>query len=162
MPGTIRLKRQFKPAATGDGLRRALLPKESDILKQCVQWLKLQGIFAFRVNSGAMGGAYKGKRHYVRFSIPGCSDILGCLPPDGRLLACECKRPGAKLRPEQVVFLESVERAGGLALVVTSLAELIDGFMPLAEGDRWVQFRPVRNVKREFPHAQQITPNERD
>ena len=43
-------------------------PREADTLKACLQLLRLRGVFAFWVNSGAVAGTYKGKRRFVRFT----------------------------------------------------------------------------------------------
>lgn len=51
------------------------------------------------------------------------SDILGVLP-EGRFLACEVKKPGGRLRPEQASFLDRVAELGGVALCVSSVEEL--------------------------------------
>jgi hypothetical protein len=80
----------------------------------------LRGVSAWRSNTGA---ARFGDR-FVRFGVPGVADILGVLPPSGRLLAVEVKGPGGRVRPSQRAFLDNVEAAGGLALVVRDVAEL--------------------------------------
>lgn len=87
-------------------------PTEADLVKACLQLLRLRGIFAFRVNCGAVLGTHRGKRRFVRFtSVPGVSDILGVLP-GGRLLCVEAKGPKGKLRASQAAFLDAVRRAG--------------------------------------------------
>lgn len=95
--------------------------KESDVLAACLQYLALRRIFAWRQNQGAIplpGGRYR------KFNgMAGQSDIIGCLP-DGRFLACEVKRPGGKMSPEQEEFQRRVTEAGGVAVCVTSIDEL--------------------------------------
>jgi hypothetical protein len=99
-------------------------PRESDILRSCLDLLRLRGVFAWRVNSGAVAGEYNGRRRFVRFhGAPGCADIIGILP-GGRFLAVECKRPGNKPTPQQTAFLEAVRQQGGLALVVSDVRDL--------------------------------------
>ncbi|MBY0525548.1 MAG: VRR-NUC domain-containing protein [Gemmataceae bacterium] len=99
--------------------------KEADILRDCLTWLKLHGVFCWRQNQGAIAGEYNGKRRFLRFtSMAGVSDILGVLPPTGRLLAIECKRPGRKPTPEQEAFLDIVRHCGGVAFCVHSTIEL--------------------------------------
>lgn len=95
-------------------------PRETDLVNACLELLAIRGIMAWRNNTGATKVAGR----CIRFGHPGSADILGCLPPSGRLLAVECKMPGGKLRPNQAVFLDSVRMAGGLALVVRDVAEL--------------------------------------
>lgn len=105
-------------------------PLEKDVQASIMQWLRLQGAFPIRLNSGAFAGEYKGRRRFVKFnSEPGCSDIIAVLP-GGRLLACEVKRPGWKFRPsdhheqEQASFLEAVRRRGGVGIFATSIEDV--------------------------------------
>ena len=110
-------------------------PKESDIQKALLDWLRIHGAVAIRVNSGAFAGEYKGKKRFVKLNdTPGCSDILCCW--QGRFLAVEVKRElprtknvallsKAALRlATQQAFLNSITRAGGIGVMVTSVAEL--------------------------------------
>ena len=76
----------------------------------------------------------RGFRRFV--GLKGVSDILGILPQTvrvegdprpvtfGNLLAVETKRPGEKLRPDQVEFLRRVNEQGGVGLCVQSVREL--------------------------------------
>jgi hypothetical protein len=99
--------------------------RESDIVRDCLTWLRLQGVFCWRQNQGAITGSYKGKRRFLRFtSVDGVSDILGVLRPQGQLLALEVKRPGKKPTPEQEAFLATVRDHGGIGAYVQSVAEL--------------------------------------
>jgi VRR-NUC domain len=99
--------------------------READILRACLTWLHLQGVYCWRQNQGAIAAVSQGKRRFFRFSgISGVSDILGLLRPSGRLLAIEVKRPGCQPTPEQQIFLEVIQANGGLALCVHSLDEL--------------------------------------
>jgi hypothetical protein len=98
--------------------------REGDLVRQCLDYLQLRKVPCWRQNSGsAMFGA-GGKRRFVRFAVTGCADILGVLPPGGRILAVECKRPGGRLTPAQAAFLRCVAEAGGLAVVVRDLRDL--------------------------------------
>lgn len=100
-------------------------PREQDLVNACLAFLQLRGIPAWRQNQGAVAGTYSGRRRFVRFcSAKGVSDVLGILPPAGRMLAVEVKQPGRKPTPDQAAFLEQVRRAGGLGVVVHDLAEL--------------------------------------
>ena len=60
---------------------------ESDVLRGCLDYLKMKNIFCYRNNSGAT----KVGSRFIRFGYKGSSDIIGILP-DGRFLAVECKR----------------------------------------------------------------------
>jgi hypothetical protein len=99
--------------------------REIDIIRVCLRWLHLQGVYCWRQNQGAIAAVSRGKRRFFRFAgAAGVSDILGLLRPSGRFLAVEVKRPGGRPTPEQQVFLETVQANGGLALCVHSLDEL--------------------------------------
>ena len=93
---------------------------ESIVLKQCLEYLQIRGIFVFRNNTGAL----KAGRRFIRFGFPGSSDILGILP-DGRFLAIECKREkGGRLSEAQKDFISRINDNGGVAMCVHSLEEL--------------------------------------
>jgi hypothetical protein len=101
------------------------LPKEQDILNQCLQWLQLKGYHVWRQNQGGMKASYKGKSRFIKFcSMPGVSDIIG-FSPNATFVAVEVKRPGKETRSDQEDFLNRVREAGGIALCVHSLDELI-------------------------------------
>jgi hypothetical protein len=110
-------------------------PPESDIQKACLEYLRLLGRSVWRFNSGARivpATPDGGKRRFVRFSsAKGCSDLIGLLPASadglhtaGRMLACECKRPGNKPTALQSAWLEEVASQGGLAICVCSVDDL--------------------------------------
>src|SRR5262245_36942321 len=106
------------------------LPKERDIQRQLLQWLRLRGVFCWRQNSGAL---VKANGRPIRFNgAEGCSDILGLLP-GGRFapprdygvpLAVEVKRPGQKPTLKQSAFLEAFRGGGGIAIVATSIGDV--------------------------------------
>lgn len=88
--------------------------KEAAALVEVQQALRCHPTVAWveRMNSGA---ARMGAR-FVRFGWPGCPDLLGQLK-DGRILGVEVKGPKGRLRPAQVVFLERIRTAGGVAFM---------------------------------------------
>ena len=101
-------------------MQKPVVP-ESMVLAQCMQYLYLKKIFAWRNNTGA---AKTEDGRYVRFGLPGASDIIGIMP-DVRFLAVECKRSdGGRLSPQQKVFLDKIKEAGGVAVVAASLDDL--------------------------------------
>jgi len=79
--------------------------------------------WAYRMNSGTAWMRITKSPQWpdglrpVKFGFKGCSDIIGQLRGSGALLACECKRYGEGLRPEQQNFLEVVKQAGGVGFV---------------------------------------------
>jgi hypothetical protein len=98
--------------------------RETDIVASCLAYLRLRKVPAWRQNTGCATFGAGGRRRFVRFAVEGCSDILGVLPPSGRLLAVEVKRPGGKLTPAQAAFIDHVRAAGGLGVVVRSVDDL--------------------------------------
>lgn len=94
-------------------------PSESEIQKLILQWLRLQGAWVVRVN----GGAVKTEGRFIRFTdTVGCPDILCCW--FGRMVGIECKRKGGKASPDQLACIDAINRAGGLAFVASSLADV--------------------------------------
>ncbi len=82
--------------------------------------------WAERMNTGA---AKIGNR-FIRFGWPGCPDVLGQLT-DGRLLGVEVKAVKGRTSPEQVAFLERINRAGGVAFVARDLRCVVRVLGPL-------------------------------
>jgi hypothetical protein len=98
--------------------------KEADVLRACLDYLKLSGVLCWRNNTGAtVARNAAGRKRFIRFGAPGSSDILGVLP-GGKFLAVETKRPGGKLSVLQSEFLAAVTIAGGVALCVSDVREL--------------------------------------
>jgi hypothetical protein len=100
---------------------------ETAIVKSCIDWLRMQRCNVWRQNSGAVTAKNRdGSTRYVRFTgqgSEGISDIIGSTPW-GQFLAVECKRPGEVREPHQVAWQKGIAASGGIALCVTSLAEL--------------------------------------
>ena len=90
---------------------------EKDIQAQCLQYLSLVGIPAWRQNQGLFCDA-KGKRRVKAAHIEGISDIIGLIPPIGRFLAVEVKRPGRHPETHQESLLGWVNQKGGLGVGV--------------------------------------------
>ncbi len=114
---TVAKARQKRPG-------KPCVPLEKDIQRQILDYLALRGIPAWRVNSGAMVGEYKGKKRFMRMNgKPGMSDICGVIP-GGRALFIEVKRPGRLATVEQTWFLNEMDAAGALAFVAWSVADV--------------------------------------
>lgn len=111
-------------------------PREQDLVQPCLQYLALAGCLAWRNNTTGVRRTDRTGRQFWAFTgLRGASDILGVLPPNGRLLAVELKMPGQQPTPAQRDFLDQVAARGGLALVVSSLAQLeaalrLEGIVP--------------------------------
>lgn len=104
-------------------------PTEQTLIRQLLEYLRLQGHFAWRQNQGAMAGTYQGKRRFVRFAgIEGIADIIGVLGRGsawpGRFLAVEGKIRPNRPTAAQAVFLGAVNAAGGLGVVAYDLDDL--------------------------------------
>lgn len=94
---------------------------EAVVLKQCLDYLHLKGIYCWRNNTGAC----KAGSRFIRYGYKGSSDILGILP-NGKFLAVECKRgKGGVISPEQHEFLSKIQSNGGFAIVAKSVDDLI-------------------------------------
>ncbi len=107
---------------------------ESQLVRACLQYLTLQGFLCWRANAAAVplkGGGFR------RFAgIRGVADILCVLGPStgrpGVLLAVECKSATGRMSPHQEWFRDALTVAGGLYVLVRSLADLEAGLR--AEG----------------------------
>ena len=103
-------------------------PKEADIMRSILDWLKLNKAIAIRINSGAFAGEHNGRKRFVKCNdTPGCSDIIACVA--GVFVAIEVKRPGSHTDPmralKQEAFLQDIRRAHGIALIATSIEDVV-------------------------------------
>ena len=111
------------------------MSREAEIQRACLDWLRAHHIPAWRQNSRVfMVPGRGGRMRPLRAGVKGCADILGLLPPLGRLLAIEVKSPTGRVTPEQAEFLRVIAAAGGCALVVRSLEDLVAGVRPTGQG----------------------------
>lgn len=102
---------------------------ESQIQKSILDYCKLKNILIFKHRNV---GIYKqATNQYIPLADgeKGISDIIGCLK-DGRFLAIEVKRPGAKPSADQNAFLEKVRDRNGVAFWTDSLEEAIGYLAP--------------------------------
>jgi hypothetical protein len=96
---------------------------ETAIVREILRALPALGVMAWRNNTGATAGTYRGKRRLVRWGIVGGADIIG-LTATGRFVAIEVKRLGETPTPAQRSFLQCVRDRGGVACVATSVEEV--------------------------------------
>jgi len=103
--------------------RRNMARPEAAALIEVLKALRAHPAVAWveRQNTGA---TRLGNR-FVKFGWPGCSDVLGQLH-DGRFLAVEVKAVAGRLSPEQIVFLERVRAAGGVAFVARNCRDVFE------------------------------------
>lgn len=104
-------------------------PKESDVQRAILEWLRLNGAVAVRVNSGGFAGEHNGKKRFVRMNdTEGCADILACV--GGVFVAIEVKQVGGRTNPlraaKQEAFLASVRRAQGIGVIATSVDDVVE------------------------------------
>jgi hypothetical protein len=93
---------------------------EGAVVKACLEYLRLRGIFAWRNNTGSLRD--KNNRP-VFFGKPGSADIIGVMP-GGRFICIECKAGRGKLSEKQKEFLHNIEQTGGLAVVARSIEDI--------------------------------------
>lgn len=97
---------------------------EKEVVKECLEYLKILGIYAYRTNTGAAEYQDRaGKKRFVRYGKPGVSDITGVMP-GGRFIAVECKAANGRLSNHQTAYLRDIERMGGLAIVARSAGDI--------------------------------------
>ena len=115
---------------------------EKDVVRACLDYLKLRGILAWRNQTGMYRGTYKGKTWVARQGILGSADIIACVPKKveatvsrlgqmysttfnlGILWAIECKGSRGGQSDAQKAFEAEVRRCGGRYVVVRSVADL--------------------------------------
>lgn len=95
--------------------------KEKDVLKACIEYLKLKKYVYIRNNSGA---TIIDKR-FIRYGQKGSADIIIC-GKNGEFIAAECKSSIGKLSSSQSEFGDNVLKSGGRFIIVRDLRDLID------------------------------------
>lgn len=104
--------------------RRKKTYKESDLVRDCLEYLRLRNYFAIRVNSGlVMLKDGNGKVRAVKLADRGTPDIVA-LSPNGKYVAIECKVGKNNLTEPQRWCLDQVRNRKGIACVVRSLSDL--------------------------------------
>ena len=89
---------------------------EHDIQSAIIYLIRLRGGVVTRINSGSMLAKSQTDRVYrVQLADKGTSDIIALYK--GVYLAIEVKHGKNTATPEQIEFLESVARAGGVGLI---------------------------------------------
>ena len=104
---------------------------ERDVELAIVQafWFKFR-IHLFKTDAGAAGmrrGEPKGSGGYTGMPA-GFSDLLGAIPPHGRAIFLEVKRPGRKPTAAQRAFLEARRAEGAVAFWADSVDSALRQF----------------------------------
>jgi hypothetical protein len=102
--------------------------KEQDLVNAILDFLRVNGAWAIRVNSGGKQVENeKGQRHFIRMAPAGTPDILACWP-GGLFMGIEVKLPGNTATPIQQATLQIIRDAGGLAVVAYSVEDVREAF----------------------------------
>lgn len=101
---------------------------ETATVRAILDYLHLRGCLAFRMNSRVVMLPGRGGKPapYRMGGVKGMADILACQPGTGKVVAIEVKSATGKTTPEQIAFLASVDRAGGIAFVARSVKDVQD------------------------------------
>lgn len=109
--------------------RLAFEQKESEVLKACLDWLRVKGFFAWRSNNTGTYNAKSGG--YFFHGVRGVPDI--CCVHKGQFIGIECKATKGKQSAEQKAFQKALEKAGGRYILARSLAALIEGMSDVGD-----------------------------
>ena len=82
------------------------------------------GFLCWRENTTGLWDVQAQVFRKSRHNLRGKSDVLGFHKTTGRFLACEIKVGADRLSVHQKEFLQSVQEAGGLALVIGHTRDL--------------------------------------
>lgn len=103
---------------------------ETNLVRAALQYLELKGVLAWRNNAGMVMAGHKGRGFRpFRLGLTGSADILGVMPPNGRILAAEAKSPTGVPSTQQRVYLNRIKELGGVAVVfrdLDTLGEAVD------------------------------------
>jgi hypothetical protein len=120
---------------------------EGDFLREATLWLAERNVFEWRNNTGVAVNKETGQ--FVRFGIPGGSDLLVVVPPFGRFLGVETKAKLGRQSEKQKRFQRAVERAGGVYALAKTLEELKRAFDAASTVPRVAELENViRNAQR--------------
>ncbi len=89
---------------------------ETELQKQILDYLKMQGLCVWRTNCGYV-------KKNVKLAPDGTPDIIGYLP-DGKFLGIEVKLPGKELRPSQEKWLNTAKNNNCAVLVAYSVEDV--------------------------------------
>lgn len=102
---------------------------EKDIETSILQYLEfIQGCYAWKCNTHGVFDPTKKvfRKSKNKYAINGVSDILGVY--QGKFLAIEVKTPQNKKRSdEQNLFIETINKNGGIAFYATSVEDVKKG-----------------------------------
>ena len=99
--------------------------KETLIQAKILKHLHSQGYLAFRVNNGSVYDAHL--RQYRSFAgMKGVPDIIA-VGENGKFIGCEVKKEkGGVQSPEQFIFQQRLEEAGGVYILARSVEDVAE------------------------------------
>jgi hypothetical protein len=106
------------------------MPRESDVQKLILDWLAAKGIFAIRMNTGAVSASHNGKKRFFRFGMPGMADILAFDALETKLRGLvlptwiEVKGTNGQQSEQQKAFQQMVQRMGHVYILARSLEDV--------------------------------------
>jgi len=105
---------------------KPLRPKERDIMRVILEWLKIRQIEHWRVPVGPVIHQFRGQMHWKGSPLKGFPDICGVLQRThkGVMFAIEVKAAKGRLRQEQGEWLTRLQRAGCAVIVARSVADV--------------------------------------
>lgn len=107
------------------GLPAEMQPKEQAVVTAILQLLRFKNIPHTHVrNSGRVVGRGQGAARTLRYmhdplAVKGVADIIAC--HKGRAIAIEVKSATGSVSPEQIEWLTSWEKSGGLSMVARTV-----------------------------------------
>lgn len=101
-------------------MKNKTIIREADVLKSVLEYLAVKNIPAVRMNTGAFKTEEGG---FIRCGVRGMSDIYA-VGKKGRSIWIECKQPGGRLTKYQEAFMDMINKAGGVGIVVNSVDSL--------------------------------------
>jgi len=102
------------------------MTETDELQKDIIKYLKLRGYPATRKQSGRV----RSGKYWINQGEAGWQDCISVIPPNGRFLGVECKKPGEKLSDKQLERKAELEAAGALVIVATCLEDVINGLPP--------------------------------
>ena len=88
----------------------------SELTKMMIDYLSSKGIIVWRNNNLAV----KGRAFIGRKGVP---DIIGYDKKHGQFVACEIKKLGDRISPEQFTFLTQLGLAGGASMLCSQTSD---------------------------------------
>ena len=88
----------------------------SELTKMMIDYLTSKGLSVWRNNNLAVKGrSFIGKK--------GVPDIIGYDRKHGQFVACEIKKLGDRISPDQLIFLTQLGIAGGLSMLCSQTSD---------------------------------------